>query len=75
MTKSREVQVDVSSTPYYHVYSRCVRQAYLFDSERGVDHKQLFVNRIKYLSSVFCIDIAAYAVMSNHYHIVVHIDS
>ena len=75
MTKSREIQVDVSSTPYYHVYSRCVRQAYLFDSDLGIDHKQLFIERLKTLTSVFCIDIAAYAVMSNHYHLVVHIDS
>ena len=75
MTRSREVQVDLSSTPYYHVYSRCVRQAYLFDSKLGIDHKQLFVDRIKRLSSVFSIDIAAYAVMSNHYHLVVHVDA
>lgn len=75
MTQSRESQIDLASTPYYHVYNRCVRQAYLFNSRKGIDHKQCFVDRMKYLASVFCIDVAAYAVMSNHYHIVVHIDA
>ena len=32
------------------------------------------VDRIRFLSTVFSIDVAAYAVMSNHYHLVVHVN-
>lgn len=30
--------------------------------------------RILAMQSVFCIDVCAYAVMSNHYHVVLHVD-
>ncbi|MFK8020489.1 MAG: transposase [Pseudomonadales bacterium] len=79
MTRPRRELVSVQDTPYYHIVSRCVRRAFLC----GVDHstqtsyehrRQWIVDRIRLLSSVFAIDIAAYAVMSNHYHIVVKLD-
>jgi REP element-mobilizing transposase RayT len=37
--------------------------------------RQWIVDRIKLLCSVFAIDLYAYAIMSNHYHIVVKIDA
>ncbi|MCG6202799.1 transposase [Psychromonas antarctica] len=79
MTQSRQSQVSLSDTPYYHCISRCVRRAYLCGedkyTEKSFEHRrQWVVERMHYLASVFNIDICAYAIMSNHYHLVLHID-
>ncbi len=80
MPKSRSSQISLSDTPYYHCVSRCVRRAFLCGEDRftnkSYEHRRQWVeDRIHYLSQVFCIDVCAYAVMSNHTHIVLHVDS
>lgn len=79
MTISRETQICLEETSFYHCYVRCVRRAYLcgddYSSGANYDHrKQWIVSRLKFLSYVYAIDICAYAVMSNHYHVVLHVD-
>ena len=79
MTKARQEQVSLDDTPYYHCVVRCVRRAYLCGDDyltgKNYDHrKQWMVDKIKQLSSIFPIDVCAYAVMSNHYHVVLHVD-
>ena len=79
MTRPRSALVSLEETPYYHCISRCVRRAFLCGRDRftgkSFNHrKPWLVNRIRHLSTVFAIDIAAYAVMSNHYHLVLHVD-
>lgn len=78
MATPRAVQVSVEATPYYHCISRCVRRAHLCGADRVTrrrfDHRKAWlVERMRDLGAVFAIDICAYAVMSNHYHLVVRI--
>ena len=79
MPQSRASQVDLASTPYYHCVSRCVRRAFLCGSDpytgKNFDHrKQWLVDRLHTLSEVFAVQVCAYAVMSNHFHLVVRVD-
>ena len=79
MPHARSSFVDLSVTPYYHCISRCVRRAFLCgkDSYTGEDysHRREWVRtRIHFLADVFAIDVCAYAVMSNHLHLVLHIN-
>jgi hypothetical protein len=76
MPRPRAEQVSISDTPYYHVISRCVRRTFLCGEDHktgcSYEHRRGWIEeRIRLLSSVFAVDIAAYAIMANHYHLVV----
>jgi REP element-mobilizing transposase RayT len=79
MTRPRRELVSIQDTPWYHIVSRCVRRAFLCGEDthsgRSYEHRRGWVEaRIRQLAAVFTIDIAAYAIMSNHYHIVLRVD-
>jgi hypothetical protein len=78
MPKPRKELISLEATPYYHCVSRCVRKAFLCGSDstgRSFEHRRGWIEHLLIeQAKVFCIDIAAYAVMSNHFHIVLHVD-
>jgi REP element-mobilizing transposase RayT len=80
MTTARKSLISLRETPYYHCVARCVRRAWLWgrDEYAGKDYshrKQWVIDRLRELSSVFAVDICAFAVLSNHYHVVLYVDT
>ncbi|MCP4275724.1 MAG: transposase, partial [Gammaproteobacteria bacterium] len=79
MPLPRKALVSLEATPYYHCVSRCVRRAFLCgkDKQSGIDyeHRREWIElRMLALAKAFSINLCAYAIMSNHYHAVLHVD-
>jgi len=79
MTQSRDSLISLSDTPYYHCISRCVRRAFLcgedkFSGQSFEHRRQWIIDRIRYLTDVFSIEVCAYSILSNHYHLVLYVN-
>ena len=78
MTLPRKSLISLSDTPYYHCVSRCVRRAYLCGhdnyTQKSFEHRRQWLEvKLLTLADIFAIKLCAYAVMSNHYHVVLHV--
>ncbi|MET0028817.1 MAG: transposase [Candidatus Thiodiazotropha sp.] len=79
MPKPRKALISLDDTAYYHCISRCVRRAYLCGSDsltgKSYEHRrQWILDKLKDLTGCFAIDCCGYALMSNHYHLVLCMD-
>lgn len=79
MTRARRERVSLADTSYYHCICRCVRRAFRWGSDhfsgRDYSHrKQWVIDLVSELSRVFAVEACAYAVMSDHYYLVVRSD-
>jgi hypothetical protein len=69
----RSKYVEEGQEGIFHCFSRCVRRAYLngYDTVTHQDfshRKAWIVNHMKFLASIFAIDVCAFAVLANHFH-------
>jgi REP element-mobilizing transposase RayT len=79
MTVARRQLISLEDTPYYHCYVRCVRRAFICGDDKysgkNYDHRRKWIkDKIMSQVEIFAIDCCAYAVMSNHYHVVLCVD-
>jgi putative transposase len=79
MAVKRSEQIDTDNGGYYHLISRCVRRAFLCgdDPESGKNfnyRREWIEQRILELANYFSVEVYSYAVMQNHYHMVVYCD-
>ena len=79
MTHVHKPDICASAMPYHHCICRCVRRAYLCGEDpltgKEYSHRKAWLlERFDLLARVFCIDLCAYAVLPDHYHLFIQIN-
>jgi hypothetical protein len=71
----REI-IDESKPGMYHCFNRCVRRAFLFGDDpcsgKNYDYRKTWLYQLLVeLAAIFAIDICKYAILDNHFHLLV----
>ncbi|MBQ73690.1 MAG: transposase [Gammaproteobacteria bacterium] len=79
MATPRSRLVDDQLALHYHIVSRCVRRSWLCDSDRysgkNYNHRKAWIiSRLFHLARYFAVEVEAFAIMSNHFHLVLYYD-
>lgn len=79
MTTARSALITPGSAGTFHCVQRCVRRAFLCGRDRytgqSFEHRKDWIEaRLLLLADCFAVAIHAYAVMSNHLHVVLQLD-
>ena len=79
MTQARSQLIPLGSPGIYHCVQRCVRRAFLCGEDhytgQSFEHRKTWVeDRLSLVADCFAVAIHAYAVMSNHLHVVIQLD-
>ncbi|MFT7218952.1 MAG: REP element-mobilizing transposase RayT [Candidatus Azotimanducaceae bacterium] len=79
MATPRSQLIDLEQPLHYHLVSRCVRRSFLCGkdpySKADYEHRKGWLEqRMFHLAQCFAVSIDAFAIMSNHFHIVVYYD-
>ncbi len=73
MTKPRSSIVSTDVTKYYHCITRCVRQAFLLEQGK-TDRKKWLEDRLKEVADIYAVSVCNYAIMDNHFHLLLRLD-
>jgi len=73
MAIPRSLVVDPDVPGVFHALSRCVRRAFLLEEGRG-DRRGWMETRLLRLLDAFAFDLHAFAILGNHFHLVVASD-
>jgi hypothetical protein len=79
MTYPRSHLVSEDAPGFYHVVTRCVRWAFLCGKDKVTgqcfEHRRQWIEaRLLELAECFAVSVYSWAVMSNHAHVVLHVD-
>ena len=74
---NRRNLVDLSECSCYHVISRCTRQLHLLGScpSSRAERKGLLLNQLERVATFTAVGVAGWAVMDNHLHLLVKVDT
>lgn len=80
MPQPRYTQIDIEAAADYHVISRCVRRAFLCGYDRATDRcfdhrKAWVVAKLAELLETFAIKLHSNSILSNHFHLVLRLES